>query len=117
MSLKTWWRKQVDLYWRGPKIKPREPRDSDRNYRHLKYGEWCTVIQEFTDFDGKVHPAGETWIFRGTNFVPYEDGMSFYISPDGERTVHMRLQWRPEEQGEVLDHLERYVIRDNRPTD
>lgn len=85
--------------------------DADRNYRHLRYNEWCEVIQEFSDYDGGVHPEGETWIFLGHNFVPYEDGMSFFVSPDGEQTVHIRLQWRPEEQGEVLDHLERYIVR------
>ena len=39
-------------------------------------------------------------MFLGHSFLPYEDGMSFFVSIDGINEWHLRLQWRPEEQGD-----------------
>jgi hypothetical protein len=33
-------------------------------------------VKQFTDFDGKLHPVGESWTYLGKNFVPYHDGLS-----------------------------------------
>jgi len=35
--------------------------------------------------------------------------MSFFVSFDGEQEWHIRLQWRPEEQGQLLDNLAQYI--------
>ncbi|UAJ12678.1 DUF3601 domain-containing protein [Glacieibacterium megasporae] len=67
------------------------------------------VAAPFADFDGDVHPIGEAWTFLGAAFLPYEDGQSLFVSLDGEREWHIRLQWRTEAQGETLDHFDAYV--------
>jgi hypothetical protein len=78
-------------------------------YRHLEPGRRYRVVRAFTDFDRILHPVGETWIYRGTAFLPYDDGRSLFVSPDGQRDIHIRMQDRPEEQGPILDQLEAYI--------
>ena len=68
-----------------------------------------TIVQPFTDYDGDVHPAGETWVYRGCSFYPYEDGLSLFVSLNDEDEWHIRMQWRPEEQGDILDDLKTYI--------
>lgn len=79
------------------------------NHNFLRAGERYEVIQEFTDYDQHLHAVGESWVFLGYSFLPYDDGMSFFVSFDGEQEWHIRLQWRPEEQGQLLDNLEQYI--------
>lgn len=80
-----------------------------QSYLHLEPGVRYRVRKEFKDFDRELHPVGETWWFIGTAFLPYDDGRSLFVSLDGEREWHIRMQDRPEEQGEILDHLWEYV--------
>jgi hypothetical protein len=75
----------------------------------LVSGRRYEVIAEFIDFDGDIHPVGETWIFLGFCFLPYDDGMSFFITTDPEYEWHIRLLWRPDQQGSVLDNIGLYV--------
>ena len=89
-------------------------RGGDRAFQQLDAGKRYAVIQPFTDFDGDAHPVGEEWIFLGAAFLPYDDGQSLFVSLDGEREWHIRLQWRPDRQGNILDHFERYVQPANR---
>jgi hypothetical protein len=80
-----------------------------RDFKHLKIGQWYTVAREFADYDRLVHPVGESWQFLGHNFVPYHDGLSLFVSPDGESERHIRMQWMPEEQAAIIDDLENYI--------
>ncbi|MCB8879676.1 DUF3601 domain-containing protein [Acidisoma cellulosilytica] len=70
------------------------------------------VIQPFKDYDGGCHAIGERWVFLGANFLPYEDGRSLFVSLDGQREWHIRLQSRPEAQGPILDQWDRFVRLD-----
>lgn len=67
------------------------------------------VIREFRDYDCEVHPVGENWTFMGYSFLAYEDGLSLFVSLDGKQEWHFRMQWRPEQQGAVLDDLASYI--------
>jgi hypothetical protein len=78
-------------------------------YEHLVPGRRYRVVKEFIDFDRQVHPVGEEWTFLGTAFLPYDDGRSLFVSLDGVREWHIRMQDRPEEQGGILDNLNVYV--------
>jgi len=78
-------------------------------FRHLKQGERYRVIQTFQDFDGIEHPVGECWTFSRSSFLPYEDGRTLFVVPDDGRECQIRLQGRPEAQGQILDHLEAYI--------
>jgi hypothetical protein len=78
-------------------------------FEHLAVGERYQVIREFVDFDGDSHPVGEAWTFLGQNFLPYDDGLSLFVSLDGEREWHIRMQWRLEAQAAVIDGLHDYV--------
>lgn len=80
-----------------------------RPFKHLLPGIRYHIIKPFFDYDCIGHPVGESWVFDGSNFLPYDDGLSLFVTqPDG-RSQHIRLQWRPEAQGDVIDALERYV--------
>lgn len=78
-------------------------------WRHLEPGKRYRVIKAFKDFDGQKHPVGEEWTYLGTAFLPYDDGRSIFVSLDGEREWHIRMQDRAEEQGPILDSLHEYV--------
>ncbi len=83
--------------------------NSGSTYEFLTAGHWYRVVREFLDYDGDRHPAGETWQFCGYSFVPYDDGLSLFVSLDGRQEWQIRLQWRAEAQGPVLDHLAEYI--------
>ena len=76
--------------------------------RTLIPGQRYRVIREFTDYDGRQHPVGETWVFEQTNFVPYEDGLTLHVSAHGLPLVY-RLQQRPEEQAAIIEHFTDFV--------
>jgi hypothetical protein len=78
-------------------------------FGHLVVGSRYAVVRAFSDFDGDVHPAGETWWFRGHDFLPNDDGLSLFVSLDGHSEWHIRLQWRPEQQGAIIAALPSYV--------
>jgi len=90
--------------WSGPKA-PNGGADHD----FLRAGKRYTVIKKFADYDHHTHAVDESWMFLGYSFLPYDDGMSFFVSLDGKQEWHIRLQWRPEEQGPVLDNLSEYI--------
>ena len=81
----------------------------DQAHLFLKAGRRYRVLRAFTDFDGDAHPPGEEWTFLGTSFLPYDDGLSIFVSLDGVREWQIRMQWRPEAQGGVLDSLSSHV--------
>ncbi len=78
-------------------------------HSHLTAGKKYTVSKAFMDFDKDLHPVGETWIFIGSSFLPYDDGLSLFVSLDGEHEWQIRMQWRPEEQGQIIDDLQNYI--------
>jgi hypothetical protein len=81
-------------------------------HQHLIPGRRYRVVREFRDYDRELHPVGESWTFLGSSFLPYEDGLSLFVSTDGIEERQIRMQWRPEEQGPVLDRLAEYVVAD-----
>ncbi len=78
-------------------------------HQFLIAGHQYSVVREFLDYDKHRHPAGEEWQFCGFCFLPYEDGMSFFVSFDGQQEWNIPLQWRAEEQGQILDRLAEYI--------
>jgi methylmalonyl-CoA mutase cobalamin-binding domain/chain len=66
------------------------------------------VITEFKDYDNIVHPVGMSWKFLKDSFLPYEDGLSLFVDADG-RNLQIRLQWRPESQGQIIELFSDYV--------
>lgn len=78
-------------------------------FKHLQVGGRYIVAEAFTDYDGDLHPPGESWTFLTQHFVPYHDGLSLFVSLDGEREWQIRLHWTPEGQGAVIDALESIV--------
>ena len=78
-------------------------------FAHMTPGKRYRVVKPFKDFDGQVHPVGEEWTYVGTAFLPYDDGRSIFVSLDGEKEWHIRMQDRAEEQGPILDNLKDYV--------
>ncbi len=66
------------------------------------------VIKEFIDYDKQLHPIGETWIYKGTAFLPYEDGLSLFVNKN-DSLIMYRLQWRKEEQADIIDNFKDFV--------
>jgi hypothetical protein len=83
-----------------------------REFGPLKGGARYRVVRAFTDYDGGLHEPGEAWTFLGENFLPHHDGLSLFVSLDGSREWHIRMCWRPEDQGPVIDALEEYLALD-----
>lgn len=77
-------------------------------FKHLVPGRDYVVVPVFVDFDRGQHPVGERWTFIGSSFLPYDDGLSLFAVIDGQRS-HIRMQWRKEEQGLVIDALQGYL--------
>jgi hypothetical protein len=48
-------------------------------------------------------------MFLRASFLPYDDGLSLFVSQDGQNEWPIRLQWRKEAQGAVIDTLHLYV--------
>ena len=80
-----------------------------QNFHHLVIGRRYEVVKPFADFDRREHAVGETWRFEGHTFLPYDDGLSLYVSFDGDDLVQFRMRWTPEDQGQVVDALEDYI--------
>jgi hypothetical protein len=83
-----------------------------KKHQFLRADRWYTVSKAFVDYDGDRHEEGERWAFLGYSFLPYEDGMSWFVSLDGIREWQIRLQWRPDAQGMILDNLKDYMVED-----
>ena len=58
----------------------------------LTAGQKYRVVREFQDYDRQLHPEGEEWVFLRSSFLPYDDGMSWFVSIDGEHEWQIRLQ-------------------------
>ena len=71
-------------------------------------GKSYKVIKTFEDYDGITHAVGESWRFVGKDFLPYEDGLSLHIERN-RQNVTLRLQWREETQGELIDNFSDFV--------
>lgn len=71
-------------------------------------GQAYTVIAAFQDYDGITHSAGERWRYVGKNFLPYEDGLTLIVEKDGQ-VSQVRLQWRDESQGQLIDNFSSFV--------
>ena len=71
-------------------------------------GQTYRVIKTFTDYDGSVHPVGESWRFVKKSFLPYEDGLSLFVEKN-KQNVSFRLQWREETQAQIIDNFSVYV--------
>ncbi len=78
------------------------------SFGHLWPSATYVVVQAFRDFDGDEHSVGEAWTFIGASFPPYDDGLSLFVTIEGERR-HIRMQWREGAQGEIIDNLTDYV--------
>jgi hypothetical protein len=71
-------------------------------------GKSYRVIKTFIDYDGAVHPVGESWRFLKKGFLPYEDGLSLFVERNNQN-VSFRLQWRDEAQGQIIDNFSDFV--------
>ncbi|RFA27035.1 hypothetical protein CAI21_15925 [Alkalilimnicola ehrlichii] len=79
------------------------------DYGALVAGRQYKVIKAFTDYDGDVHPVGESWVYLGFSFLPYDSGLSLFVSLDGRQEWMLPMQLIPEEQEAVVHALEEHV--------
>jgi hypothetical protein len=74
-------------------------------HQQMTPGREYMIVQSFTDFDGALRSAGERWVFKGYDFLPYDDGLTLFTDPG----PGVRLQWRRETQGEIIDRLAEFI--------
>lgn len=74
----------------------------------LIVGKTYRVIKEFKEYGGTLHPVGEHWKYFGKSFLPYEDGLSLFIEKGGMK-IQVRLQWREETQGPIIDSFSDFM--------
>lgn len=81
----------------------------NKEYNHLKAGKRYSIVKSFSDYDNYLYEEGNVIEFIGSNFVPYEDGLSlFCIYKDREQQI--TLQVRPEAQQEIAHNLQQYLV-------
>lgn len=78
------------------------------NSLNLIFGQEYLVVKPFVDYDGFIHGIGETWIYQGTGFLPYDDGLTLHVLKDNMAVVY-RLQWRKEAQADIIENFKDYV--------
>ncbi|MGC9367656.1 MAG: DUF3601 domain-containing protein [bacterium] len=83
-----------------------------KQYQFLISGIRYRVIEEFYDYDHHLHPVDEVWTFLGYSFLPYEDGLSWFVSMDGVQEWHIRMKCTGEEQSEIVNSLKKYLRED-----
>ena len=66
------------------------------------------VKTAFKDFDHISHNVGDSWRFVSKDFLPYDDGLTVHIERDG-MAASIRLQWRDDAQGQIVDDFSDYV--------
>ncbi|MDO7887284.1 DUF3601 domain-containing protein [Hymenobacter cheonanensis] len=74
----------------------------------LVRGQRYQIMREFVDYDGGLHSVGETWLFEGTTFVPYDDELTLHVRAHGVPRAY-RLQWRPEEQEAIIENFTDFI--------
>jgi hypothetical protein len=72
-------------------------------------GERYRVVKQFQDYDCKLHPVGEEWVFIGCNVLPYDAGHTWSVSSSDVADSVIRMQWHEEAQERILEALELYV--------
>ena len=50
----------------------------------LQAGQAYVVVQAFTDFDNRLHPVGERWVFLRDSFLPYDSGLTWVVQTPEE---------------------------------
>ena len=78
------------------------------NSLELTPGQEYVVVNPFIDYDGIVHGVGEIWTYQGTNFLPYEDGLTLHVLINNKAEVY-RLQWRKDAQAEIIENFNDYI--------
>jgi hypothetical protein len=68
------------------------------------------VARAFVDFDGGTHAVDESWWYNGASYSAYHEGLSLFVSLDGDQEWHLRLSDRPEDQGPIIAALAEYLV-------
>ena len=84
-------------------------KDLGESYGPLVRGNAYRVARPFEDYDGDTHPLGETWTFLGYSFLPYDDGLSLFVSTGEGQEWQIRLQHRPDAQSHIIEALNDYI--------
>ena len=80
-------------------------------FTHMVPGPTYRVVQSFTDFDGRVHAVGDLWTYRGESFLPYDDGLSLFVTING-REQQIRMRDTPDDQGPIVDNFSDYLVEE-----
>jgi hypothetical protein len=82
---------------------------SRNTFRMLRPDERYRVVRDFSDFDGAVHPAGESWRYLGYTYAVYDSGVSLFVSLDDKREWQIALA-DDDTSSCVAAHLDVYLV-------
>jgi hypothetical protein len=77
-----------------------------KTYGHLKPGQYYRVECDFRDNEGRRHQAGQLWLYRSYDFLPYEDGLTLHFMTEQGDDLQVRLQDRADAEQPVIKNLE-----------
>jgi hypothetical protein len=83
--------------------------NQENSHQFLRPSKRYRVIKTFKDYDGDIHSKGEEWTFLGYSFLPYDDGLSWFVSFDGKREWRIPMRWNELSQGAIIDSLSEYI--------
>lgn len=72
------------------------------DFGHLRAGDRVHVRKTFTDYNGSLFEAGDTWRFACAYYLPYDGGYTLYISHDEATVGGLYLQ--EEQQRDICAH-------------
>ncbi|MDR2639050.1 MAG: DUF3601 domain-containing protein [Helicobacteraceae bacterium] len=78
-------------------------------HQFLRPSKRYRVIKSFQDHDEHIHPEGEEWIFLGYSFLPYDDGLLWFVSFDEKREWSIPMRWNDSSQSAIIDRLSEYI--------
>lgn len=102
MSLWSWRRRE--------RTQSPPPPPPPQQYGPLVPGWRYRIVRGFRDHDGIEHAPGECWRFERHTFLPYEDGLSLFVTREDGGAAQIRLQTRPEAEGPIAQALEKYLL-------
>ena len=78
-----------------------------KKYEIFEEGMSYEVIQSFCDYKNVTYELGDSLLFIGSNYVPYDSGLSLFFEKDGSE-IQIMLRIDSHFQEEIALNLEDY---------
>ena len=83
--------------------------NTGKRYLFLQAGNKYRVVQPFSDYSGYLHPIGEEWMFLGYSFVPYDEGLSLFITFNQLEEWNIPMLYNENGQQDIIESFSEYI--------